>query len=90
MTCVNNLLLILAMMLLSNGNIPLLDNKNKSNKSVEESTKVQVIEPNSKGMQSKRSSPKVRKIKKIKKKTKIIYSFFCDFFNNSNRSYINC
>lgn len=58
------------MMLLSNGNIPLLDNKNKSNKSVEESTKVQVIEPNSKGMQSKRSSPKVRKIKKIKKKTK--------------------
>lgn len=57
-------------MLLSNGNIPLLDNKNKSNKSVEESTKVQVIEPNSKGMQSKRSSPKVRKIKKIKKKTK--------------------
>lgn len=70
MTCVNNLLLILAMMLLSNGNIPLLDNKNKSNKSVEESTKVQVIEPNSKGMQSKRSSPKVRKIKKIKKKTK--------------------
>ena len=45
-------------------------NKNKSNKSVEESTKVQVIEPNSKGMQSKRSSPKVRKIKKIKKKTK--------------------
>nr|WP_296106458.1 hypothetical protein [uncultured Terrisporobacter sp.] len=66
----NNLLLILAMMLLSNGNIPLLDNKNKSNKSVEESTKVQVIEPNSKGMQSKRSSPKVRKIKKIKKKTK--------------------
>ena len=58
------------MMLLSNGNIPLLDNKNKSNKSVEESTKVQVIEQNSKGMQSKRSSPKVRKIKKIKKKTK--------------------
>ena len=58
------------MMLLSNGNIPLLDNKNKSNKSVEESTKVQIIEPNSKGMQSKRSSPKVRKIKKIKKKTK--------------------
>ena len=58
------------MMLLSNGNIPLLDNKNKSNKSVEESTKVQVIEPNSKGKQSKRSSPKVRKIKKIKKKTK--------------------
>lgn len=57
-------------MLLSNGNIPLLDNKNKSNKSVEESTKVQIIEPNSKGMQSKRSSPKVRKIKKIKKKTK--------------------
>ena len=57
-------------MLLSNGNIPLLDNKNKSNKSVEESTKVQVIEPNSKGMQSKRSSPKVRKIIKIKKKTK--------------------
>ena len=57
-------------MILSNGNIPLLDNKNKSNKSVEESTKVQVIEPNSKGMQSKRSSPKVRKIKKIKKKTK--------------------
>ena len=53
------------MMLLSNGNIPLLDNKNKSNKSVEESTKVQVIEP-----KSKRSSPKVRKIKKIKKKTK--------------------
>ena len=31
---------------------------------------MQVIEPNSKGMQSKRSSPKVRKIKKIKKKTK--------------------
>ena len=58
------------MMLLSNGNIPLLDNKNKSNKSVEESTKVQVIEPNSKGMQIKRISPKVRKIKKIKKKTK--------------------
>ena len=55
------------MMLLSNGNIPLLDNKNKSNKSVEESTKVQVIEPNSKGMQSKRSSPKVRKIKENKK-----------------------
>ena len=75
MTCVNNLLLILAMMLLSNGNIPLLDNKNKSNKSVEESTKVQVIEPNSKGMQSKRSSPKVRKIKKIKKKEKIFSLF---------------
>ena len=31
---------------------------------------MQVIEPNSKGMQSKRRSPKVRKIKKIKKKPK--------------------
>ena len=49
------------MMLLSNGNIPLLDNKNKSNKSVEESTKVQVIEPNSKGMQSKRCKQRTNK-----------------------------
>ena len=55
-------------MLLSNGNISLFDNKNKSNKSVEESTRVEVIEPNSKYTQNKRSGPKVRKIKKIKKK----------------------
>lgn len=58
-------------MLLSNGNnLPLLDNKNKSNKSVEESTKMDVIEPNSKSIQNKRSSPRVRKIKKIKKKAR--------------------
>ena len=70
MTCVNNLLLILAMMLLSNGNVSLFDNKNKSNKITEESTKVEIIDPNSKSMQNKRSTPRVRKIKKIKKKTK--------------------
>ena len=59
------------MMLLSNGNIPLLDNKNKSNKSVEESTKVQVIEPNSKGMQSKEAVLKFVKLKKLKRKQKV-------------------
>ena len=57
-------------MLLSNGNVSLFDNKNKSNKSVEDSTKVEAIEPSSKSMQNKRSSPKIRKIKKIKKKSK--------------------
>ena len=57
-------------MLLSNGNVSLFDNKNKSNKITEESTKVEIIDPNSKSMQNKRSTPRVRKIKKIKKKTK--------------------
>lgn len=72
MTCVNNLLLILAMMLLSNGNISLFDNKNKSDKSSESSTEVAAVEPSTKSStQGKRSSPKVRKIKKIKKKTKV-------------------
>ena len=66
----NNLLLILAMVLLGNGNISLFDNKNKSNKPKEESVKVEIIEPSTKSNQGKRSSPKVRKIKKIKKKTK--------------------
>ena len=66
----NNLLLILAMVLLGNGNISLFDNKNKSNKPKEESVKVEIIEPSTKSDQGKRSSPKVRKIKKIKKKTK--------------------
>lgn len=70
MTCVNNLLLILAMILLSNGNVSLFDNKNKSNKPVEELTKVEVIEPNTKSISNKKSGPKVRKIKKIKKKTR--------------------
>ena len=70
MTCVNNLLLILAMMLLSNGNISLFDNKNKSNKSVEESAKVETVNQDSKSMQNRKSGPKVRKIKKIKKKTR--------------------
>ncbi|WP_455539427.1 hypothetical protein [Terrisporobacter sp.] len=66
----NNLLLILAMMLLSNGNVSLFDNKNKSNKATDESTEVQIVDQNSKSIQNKRSGPKVRKIKKIKKKTK--------------------
>lgn len=66
----NNLLLILAMMVLSNGNVSLFDNKNKSNKPAEESTKVDIIEPNVKSNQSKRSGPTVRKVKKIKKKTR--------------------
>ncbi|MCC3867683.1 hypothetical protein [Terrisporobacter mayombei] len=66
----NNLLLILAMMVLSNGNVSLFDNKNKSNKPAEESTKVDVIEPNVKSNQNKRSGPTVRKVKKIKKKTR--------------------
>lgn len=70
MTCVNNLLLILAMMVLSNGNVSLFDNKNKSNKPAEESTKVEVIEPSTKSNQNKRSGPTVRKVKKIKKKTR--------------------
>lgn len=70
MTCVNNLLLILAMIVLSNGNVSLFDNKNKSNKSVEESTRVEVMEPNTKSISNKKSGPKVRKIKKIKKKTR--------------------
>ena len=72
MTCVNNLLLILAMMLLSNGNISLFDNKNKSNKSSENFTEVATVEPSTKSStQGKRSGPKVKKIKKIKKKTKV-------------------
>ena len=72
MTCVNNLLLILAMMLLSNGNISLFDNKNKSNKSSESFTEVATVEPSTKSStQGKRSGPKVKKIKKIKKKTKV-------------------
>ena len=72
MTCVINLMLILAMMLLSNGNISLFDNKNKSDKSSESSTEVAAVEPSTKSStQGKRSSPKVRKIKKIKKKTKV-------------------
>lgn len=66
----NNLLLILAMMVLSNGNVSLFDNKNKSNKSAEESTKVEAIEPSTKSNQNKRSGPTVRKVKKIKKKTR--------------------
>ncbi|WP_434797314.1 hypothetical protein [Terrisporobacter vanillatitrophus] len=66
----NNLLLILAMMLLSNGNVSLFDNKNKSNKPAEESTKVEVIEPSTKSNQNKRSGSTVRKVKKIKKKTR--------------------
>lgn len=66
----NNLLLILAMMVLSNGNVSLFDNKNKSNKHAEELTKVDVIEPNVKSNQNKRSGPTVRKVKKIKKKTR--------------------
>lgn len=70
MTCVNNLLLILAMLLLSNGNVSLFDNKNKSNKTAEESTKMEVIEASNKGSENKKSSPKIRKIKKIKKKTR--------------------
>ena len=70
MTCVNNLLLILAMMVLSNGNVSLFDNKNKSNKPAEESTKMEVIEQSPKGSQNQRSGPKIRKIKKIKKKTR--------------------
>lgn len=70
MTCVNNLLLILAMMLLSNGNVSLFDNKNKSNKPAEESTKVEVIEPSTKSNPNKRSGSTVRKVKKIKKKTR--------------------
>lgn len=59
------------MMLLSNGgNVSLFDNKNKSNKPAEESTKVEIIEPNSKNSANKRSGPRVKKIKKIKKKTR--------------------
>ena len=59
-------------MLLSNGNISLFDNKNKSDKSSESSTEVAAVEPSTKSStQGKRSSPKVRKIKKIKKKTKV-------------------
>ena len=57
-------------MVLSNGNVSLFDNKNKSNKSAEESTKMEVIEPSPKSSQNQRSGPKVRKIKKIKKKTR--------------------
>ncbi len=57
-------------MVFSNGNISLFDNKNKSNKSAQESTTVEVVEPSSKSMQNKRSSPRVKKIKKIKKKSK--------------------
>lgn len=70
MTCVNNLLLILAMMLLSNGNVSLFDNKNKSNKSTGESTNMEVMEENSQGGQNRKSTPRVKKIKKIKKKSK--------------------
>lgn len=66
----NNLLLILAMMVLGNGNVSLFDNKNKSNKPTEESTSVETIEPSTKSNQNKRSGPKIRKIKKIKKKTR--------------------
>lgn len=57
-------------MLLSNGNVSLFDNKNKSNKPAEESTKVEVIEPSTKSNQNKRSGSTVRKVKKIKKKTR--------------------
>lgn len=57
-------------MVLSNGNVSLFDNKNKSNKSAEESTKMEVIEPSTKSSQNKRSDPTVRKVKKIKKKTR--------------------
>ena len=66
----NNLLLILAMVLLGNGNVSLFDNKNKSNKPKEESEEIEVIEPSTKSSQSQRSGPKIRKIKKIKKRTK--------------------
>ena len=57
-------------MLLSNGNISLFDNKNKSNNYEEEVTEVDINEENSKSISNKRSRPKVRKIKKIKKKTR--------------------
>lgn len=66
----NNLLLILAMMLLSNGNISLFDNKSKLNKSSDSSTEVATVEPSTKSStQGKRSGPKIKKIKKIRKKT---------------------
>lgn len=61
----NNLLLILAMILLSNGNVSLFDNKNKS---VEESRNLEFMESNTKSISNKKSAPKVRKIRKIKKK----------------------
>ena len=74
MTCVNNLLLILAMMVLSNGGIPLFDNKNKSSESTESSVKVEpkveTVVDSSKSSKGKRSGQKVRKVKKIKKKIK--------------------
>ncbi len=70
MTCVNNLLLILAMMVLSNGSIPLLDNKNKSSRPAESSERGETVETSSKSSQGNRSGQKVRKIKKVKKKTK--------------------
>ena len=58
------------MMLLGNGNVSLFDNKDKSNKSAEESTRMEVIEQSTKSSPNNRSGPKVRKIKKIKKKTR--------------------
>lgn len=70
MTCVNNLLLILAMMVLSNGSIPLLDNKNKSSRPAESSERGETVETSSKSSQGNRSGQKVGKIKKVKKKTK--------------------
>ena len=57
-------------MLLGNGNVSLFDNKDKSNKSAEESTRMEVIEPSTKSSPNNRSGSKVRKIKKIKKKTR--------------------
>lgn len=67
------------MMVLSNGNVSLFDNKNKSNKSFETASAatsrgVDVVEENkmteSPTSTSKKTGPKVRKIKKIKKKSK--------------------
>ena len=58
------------MILLSNGNVSLFDNKNKVSKPAEELTKMEVIEPSPKRGQNQKSDVKVRKIKKIKKKTR--------------------
>ncbi|WP_297130859.1 hypothetical protein [Terrisporobacter sp.] len=70
----NNLLLILAMMVLSNGSIPLFDNKNKSSKPAENSERRESVETSSRSSQGNKSVQKVRKIKKVKKKTKSIGS----------------
>ena len=57
-------------MVLSNGSIPLLDNKNKSSRPAESSERGETVETSSKSSQGNRSGQKVRKIKKVKKKTK--------------------